>query len=153
MGGRSGSHQNYPNLKQQYSSVNKNGRTMFMLQHPQNLSPQFRLGFQTAFRFSINGASFILFLKSGSTCAQQSRCLPGMWGSCHIITEGRHGKDLCADAVREAVLFKSWWCCHGYKRSTVGEIFIYYQILTAAVSMLDAGKIRTTWKSPSILAT
>lgn len=30
-----------------------------------------------------------------------------MCGSRHIITEGRHGKDLCADAVREAVLFKS----------------------------------------------
>lgn len=36
------------------------------------------------------------------------------------------------------------WSCHGYKRSTVGEIFIYYPILTAAVRMLDAGKIRTT---------
>lgn len=94
-----------PNLKQQYSRVNQNGRTMFMLQHPQNLSPQFQLGFQTV--FSINGVSFIFFLKSGSTCAQQSRCLLWMCGSCHIITEGRHGKDLCVDAVREAVLFKS----------------------------------------------
>lgn len=34
-----------------------------------------------------------------------------------------------------------------------GEIFIYYQILTAAVRMLDAGKIRRTQKSPSILTT
>lgn len=50
------------------------------------------------------------------------------------------------------VAISCWWSCHGYKRSTVGEIFIYYQILTAAVSMLDAGKIGTTWKSPSILA-